>query len=384
MNNLKDNKIRIMHAIIGSGFGGLEKVAMNIINGLDRDIYERYLLCISSPTLLGDEYKDSSAKLITLNYGRGKHFSLPFKIQEIVKKNKINILHMHDFNPYFYCTLGTILNKSVKRVYTEHSGIYTCKKRHIKCIKMLYGFTDALVMVSGDLKKYYEDKIGINGKKLHVIYNGIHFEQPSDSFDPENIKKNIGIEKGDLIIGTACRLIEQKGLKYLINAAPMIVKEFPSVKFLIVGDGRLKETLESMVRDMKLVNYFRFLGYRKDVNELLNIFDVYTLPSLWEGLPLGVLEAMFCKKAIVASRVGGVPELIEDHATGILVDPDDSKQLGHMIVKLLKDENLRKILGQRAFEYCQHNFTIEKMINEYDGVYKNLFWGKLAGRKGLE
>jgi len=361
-----------MHAIIGSGFGGLEKVAMSIISGLDADFYERYLLCISSPTLLGEEYNGTGAKLIMLNYGRGKHYSLPFKLHEIVKKNAIDILHMHDFNPFFYCTLGTLANRSVRRVYTEHSGIYASKKRHLKCVRIFSGFTDAMVMVSRDLKRYYEDRLGVKPKKLQVIYNGIDYKEPPNSFDPEGIRKSIGIAREDLIIGTTGRLIEQKGLKYLIDAAPAIVREFPSVKFVIVGDGRLRETLESMVQDMKLTNHFRFLGYRKDVHALLSIFDVYALPSLWEGLPLVILEAMFCRKAIVASRVGGVPEILGENERGLLVEPGNSEELAREIVKLLKDEEMRKAIGRKSFDHVKENFTVEKMVQNYDRLYRTL------------
>ncbi len=361
-----------MHAIIGNNFGGLERVAVNIIAGLDRAAFEPYLVCIGRPDFMVEEFRRLDAGLIVLGYGRGKHLGLPFHLFEIARKYEIDILHTHDFLPFFYGTSATLPLRSLARVYTEHSGILSCQGRHLKLTRFLSPFTSAMIMVSGALKKFYEDKVGVSGDELKVIYNGIEFSETCDGSGEDSLKESFGLRPGELVIGTAVRLIEQKGLKFLIEAAPKILSQVPNAKFLIVGDGRLRNELECQSRELNLEKNLLFLGYRKDVHRILRLFDVYVLPSLWEGCPLGILEAMFCGIPIVATRVGGVPEIIENGLRGILVQEGDSTQLADAVIRLLQDRQLRMDLGERGFQYVREKFSAREMVRNYELLYRSV------------
>ena len=370
-------KIKVIHVIIGSGFGGLEKVVLDLLSGTDRQQFDLYLLCLGTPDLLEERFRASGVSVLSLGYGRGLKFSLPVAIRRVLLAHKIDIVHCHDFYPFFYCALATLGLRSVKKIYTEHSSVYSLSRRHFIAINVLSHLYDLLAMVSDELRTFYKERIHLGTAKIVVVHNGVPSLPLSSSAQRAALKEQLEIGE-KIVIGTAVRLIEQKGLEFLIGALPAIIKANKKVLLLIVGDGRLQEALRAKAVELGVIEQVRFLGYRSDVASLLSIMDIYVLPSLWEGLPLGLIEAMLAERPVVATRVGGVPELIIDGFNGRLVPPASSLELSCAIIELLRNEKKRREFGRNAQNHAKDAFSLEAMVSKYHELYLQMM-GSLRG-----
>jgi glycosyltransferase involved in cell wall biosynthesis len=174
------------------------------------------------------------------------------------------------------------------------------------------------------------------------------------------------------IVGTVTVLTPVKGVSHLIEAARMVCKRHPRALFVIVGDGPLRPSLERMVHELGLMGRVVFWGLRRDVREVLSIMDVFVLPSISEGMGLSLMEAMAMERPVVASRVGGVPELVMEGDSGVLVPPADPVQLAEGILWCLEERRRATEMGRRARQRVQQLFSVERMVKETDGVYQCL------------
>jgi len=170
----------------------------------------------------------------------------------------------------------------------------------------------------------------------------------------------------------------QKGYKYLIKAIPQVIKEFPQMKLLIIGGGGVpsettEEEIKRLVKILGLTNYVHFLGWRKDIGEILSICDLFVLPSLWEGFGLSNVEAMAAGIPVVATNVDAIPEVVSDGETGILVPPKNSGALANAILSLLKDPEKMRKMGQAGKKRAFTFFSAERMVKDYEKLYLSIF-----------
>jgi len=175
------------------------------------------------------------------------------------------------------------------------------------------------------------------------------------------------------IVGTVARLHRQKGIIDLMRAAGHIHRGSPEAKIVVVGGGPMERTLRIEAQKLGLQRFFVILGERREARELLSLFDVFVLPSLWEGLPLVLLEAAAMGKPIVATDIDGVREVIRDRETGLLVPPANPEKLAEAILRLLRDKDLAHKLGENAKATIPPSFTLAKMVGETEQLYLRLF-----------
>jgi glycosyltransferase involved in cell wall biosynthesis len=235
-------------------------------------------------------------------------------------------------------------------------------------------FIHQWVPVSKDLSHWLEHDIGINKRKIHLIKNGID----CDFFKPNNQKERSAelkkfASKEDIVIGTVGRLDPVKNQKVLIELfqelaiiAPELAKK---LKIAIIGDGPLYEELKSTIIKCQLEQVIWLPGARYNIVELISSFDVFILPSIAEGIPMTVLEAMAIGKPVIASNVGGLPEIIIN-STGVLVSPDNKEALTQSVLNLLKSKTKMEVMGRNARQHIKNNFSIENMINHYQQLYQ--------------
>jgi len=235
-------------------------------------------------------------------------------------------------------------------------------------------FNDRVIAVSESVKR---DLIcqGISPEKLTVIKNGIECESYQSPLERKNWrakrKKELSIGNGP-VVGTITRLSKQKDVHTFLYAISNVVRVFPSVRCLIVGDGPQRRELEDLSCRLALNGNIAFLGYRRDVREILNIFDIFVLSSLWEGLPLVVLEAMAASKPVIATQVPGTAEAVIDGTTGILVPLSNSEKLAESIKRLLEDQNLSQSMGEAGRRRVNKHFRVERMVDETEKLYLDL------------
>ncbi|HEV2287824.1 MAG TPA: glycosyltransferase [Candidatus Acidoferrales bacterium] len=176
-------------------------------------------------------------------------------------------------------------------------------------------------------------------------------------------------KKGEILVGSLGRLDPQKGFEFLIRAAALVVKEAPNVRFAVAGDGTQKKQLEELIVSLSLQEHFRLIGFRSDSGNFLAALDVYAVSSLWEGLPLALLEAMQLKKAVVATAVGGIPEVVRDHVNGILVPPQETEKLAAAILEVIRNRELRFGLGDIAPKAAEPFCDLKARAAELDSLF---------------
>jgi glycosyltransferase involved in cell wall biosynthesis len=361
----------ILHLIETKGPGGAEKVLIALADSMNQKRF-RSVVCLRDTGWLYEKLLERGIKSFILK-DTGLLFDVGYvgKLMRICKQEKVTLIHAHEFLMNFYGSLVGILSR-IPVVTTVHGRYYYWEKARRRMAMRFSAKHSQMVTVSQELSGFLEEKVGIPVERLRTIYNGISVGIYSHKKD--NISKMTlpGISSKTKIVGTVGNLYPVKGQIHLLRAIPLILQECPDVIFLFAGRGQLEETLKSEAVDLGIWDYVRFLGFVSDVPALLNILDVFTLPSLDECFPLSVLEAMAHAVPPVVTDVGGNREIIKEGETGYIVPPANPKALAGSIIRLLKDKELAKSMGEQAFEEVQKNFSLETMLSQYEGLYNSL------------
>lgn len=354
--------------------GGGQQHLLWLVQELDKSKFEVEAACEENGYLV-DELKKINIKVHPLNISNRPSIKSYVSTYRLLKKTCPNILHTHGGTAGFYGRLASIFNFKGTVIHTYHGIHYlnfdeSFLKRIYKSIdKFLLRFTDCTICVAqNDFELGLKEGV-IKSEKAVVIHNGIDIEKFSRYEEKSNFEIKLRTGKDTLVIGSVGRLHRQKGYEYLIKGSKAILEKFPHIKFVLIGDGELRNSLESLCQKIGVYNSFQFLGNQKNIPELLTQIDIFVLPSLWEGLPLVLLEAMAARKPIVATEVNGITEIIESEKEGLLIPPKDSEALSLALIRLLENDALRKTFALNSYAKVCSNFNITKMIRETENVY---------------
>ncbi len=189
---------------------------------------------------------------------------------------------------------------------------------------------------------------------------------------PAALHEELWLPHGSPIVGNVAALVPHKGQRHLVEAAALVVREVPDARFVIAGEGELRESLEHQIKSHNLEKHVILAGFRPDVLSLHKAFDIFVMSSVMEGLGTSLLDAMACGKPVVATNAGGMPEVVRDGETGILVPPRDDRALAQAIIRLLKDESLRQRMGAAGLSLANSRFSAERMVAETLDVYADV------------
>lgn len=378
-------KIRILEMIDQPFLGGGQINLLSLAKNLDRAKFEVFISSGEGGPLV-DEVKKNKIKHFPIHFSKRIKRKILSEIANLLETEKIDVLHTHGGVAGFYGRWAAQKTRTPVIIHTLHGIHYLhyrnllLKRAFILLERIFSRFTDALILVSeADRNRALTFKLAPLSK-MYIINNGIDFPKDEGVNSLERKKKELGIEISHPLVGTVARLHRQKGLTYLIKAAKKIRHAVPEVKILIVGGGPLRKKLERAARKAGLGNSLVFMGERGDATELLSIFDVFVLPSLWEGLPYVLMEASALGKPIVASDVEGVNEIIENEKTGMLVPPRNSENLAEAVIKLLHEKDYASKLGERAKKLIPPKYRLSKMVEETQNLYLKLFQIKTIQR----
>ena len=370
-----NGKINVLQLVEGFGLGGAEKKLKELIEYMDRDKFNTVVCSLG----LGDTIKEDFEKLGDLGIEVMEiprkvrvDFGLLFKIAKLIKEKDIDVV----MTTLFYAdVIGPLAGKlgKAKAVFSWEtiSAPWWLYKRRLWPYQFAIRYCKKVVSVSKATARFLIDERGVPEKKVMIIPYGVNLDQYNTSDDGSEKRKSIGLKKDDLVVGMVGRLVPQKGHVYLIEAAETVVKTFPDVKFVLAGDGELHEELVAKAKKHGVDKNFVFLGFRHDVDELLSTFDIFTLPSLYEGLPNVVLEAMASGLPIVATPADGTKEAVVDNETGILVPIKDVEKLATALIKLLKDKKLAKEMGEKGRKRVEEEFSLEKQVRSFEKLYES-------------
>jgi glycosyltransferase involved in cell wall biosynthesis len=366
-----------LHIIDSSGLYGAEKVILTLLEELRGSEYPGILGCIrekkTEKVEIAERARESGIPTYYFTMKRGLNPLGIYEIVKFIKYNRISLVHSHGYKPNIF--LGILFWRHFPVISTVHGWLKSGNDRKGRIYELLDSNAlkrlDCLVAVSEAVKKDLV-KRGIAIEKIVTIYNGINTEYFQNVFDVSVVKKEYVIDQGDFVIGTAGRLSKEKGHSYLIKAFADLVRDSQRVKLIIAGEGPLRTELEDLVGKLALSNHVRFLGYEKNIVRFLSAIDVFILPSLTEGLPISLLEAMASGKPVIASGVGGIREVIQNNINGIVIPPMDAKAILDSIKFLYHNKEQRTRIGFEGKKHVTVNFSSEDMALAYQNLYSKI------------
>lgn len=347
--------------------GGITTYVLTLATGLKKKGHNIYVA--SSGGVFSEKLKEAGAVYIPIPIKTKKEISPKilasmFMLQKENSKYDFDIIHAHTRTTQ---VLGALLSRSLGIPY-----ISTChgffKKRILRRIFPCWG--SMVIAISQQVKEHLVKDFRVDEKKIAVVNNGVDIEK----FMVKNLgfrvqrKKELGLTDGP-VIGIVARLSDVKGHNYLILAMKEVLKKVPQAQLLIVGEGKIKNGLVRLVDELGISKSVFFKPEVFDTREVLSVMDVFVMPSLKEGLGLGLMEAMASGLAVVGSDVGGIKSLIKDGHTGLLVKPADSLGLTVKLLELLENDEKRNSYGRAAQVFISDNFSADKMVLETEGVY---------------
>lgn len=364
---MKTKLIQITHDL---AIGGLQQVVVNICRSIDRDKFDVSVLCLRE---LGEFVPEVEALGIKVHFlpqkKNGTDYFSFLKVAKILRQEKIEVIHTHNTQPFVDGTIGALLSGVKTIVHTDHARDFPDKFRYMLAEHLMSYFAYKVIGVSEHTSRNLIEYEKISPKKVMTIGNGVDGARFEIEIDRQAKRDELGIKNNGPIIGLGVRLAKQKGITYLLQAMPQVINVFSDITLVIVGDGELKGELQKEAMQLGIDKNVLFLGSRLDIPELLKLFDIYVLPSLWEGMPMVLLEAMAAGCPVIATDVGGVSKVIDDQQNGLLVESQKPEQLAAAVVQLLKDERLRKEYARKALWKFQKKFSADIMTRQYERLY---------------
>ncbi len=365
---LTESKIRVLFITSNLGIGGLERVIVQLCMHLDKQKFIPAVCCIHFKGDLAAELEKQNIRIFELN-SKKKDYLAFLKILPVIEEFKPQIVHTHNINASIDGIIASVIKKVPIRIHTDHARTFPDKTRYMLAEKIISSFINRIIAVTEETRENLIRFEKIDKRKIQVISNGISSIALKTETEIKKKKKEMGLLHFEFLIGTVVRLEVQKGLIHLIRAVPLILQKFPFTGFIIAGRGTQREILEREAEMLGVSRSVNFLGPRLDIGDILNLLDVYVLSSVWEGLPMSLLEAMSCQRPIVATRVGGIPQAIADGESGILVPPASPVHLAQAICKMLENGVLRQRLAVEARRRFEKNFTVATMVQTHQDIY---------------
>jgi glycosyltransferase involved in cell wall biosynthesis len=299
--------------------------------------------------------------------------SAAWRLARVVKRLEPQIIHAHDPHGVAMASLALSLGTT-----TPAPGLIASRRVdfHLKgnsFSRWKHRQVDCFVCASEAIRRMVVAD-GVPEERTVTVHEGIDVEHVLAA-PVVSVHEAFWLPHHAPIVGNVAALVPHKGHRHLIDAARLVIQQVPDARFIILGEGELREQLERQVHEHHLEKHVLLPGFRTDVLGCLKSFDLFVLSSVTEGLGTSLLDAMACSRAIVATRTGGIPEVVDEDRTGLLVAPRDHAALAEAIVKLLTDHDRRRQMGEAGFERVRDRFTVERMVGETAAVY-----ARVAGR----
>ena len=369
-------RVRVLTLVDTLRPGGAERLATTVARSLDRSRFEP-IVCVSrpveAPSPLIDDLESCGVPLVRLERRSRVDLSAWRPLVQLLRRERIDIVHSHMFGSNVWAALVTGIARVPVFVAHVHSWSFENQPHRVGLDRELVARRADLVLTVSRADRHRMVELGgLPADKVRVVMNGIVPPSPTGA----DVRAELGIPADSQVIGTVAVLRKEKAHEVLLDAAERLVDEFPRLRVLIAGTGPEEERLRALVRARALESRVLLLGFRRDVPDVLAALDVLVLSSDREGSPLAVMEAMAAGKPTVATRVGGVPDLLEDGEHGVLIPPRNPAALADALRPLLRDPRRAQALGRRARERQRRDFDIAATSRRIEDIYESLLDGK--------
>lgn len=369
---------KCLHILPMNKLSGAEKMALILCRNMKH--YEPIVVCGGDD--LKNLFEKNGVKSYTLNFCTKKRLSTIKALKNIIQENRIEILHAHDNN----ASLNAYLVKKIYQLEIKIiSHIHNCypwlkgdnfNKKIDRFLRQRYDYNITCGKFVYDF--YSENATYFEPEKTEIISNAIDVEEimKIDLANSQEVIQEFNIPKDKTILGFIGRLDEQKGIIPFINEFAKYKDDFGDCRILLVGNGSQEEEIRSLIKELEVEELFILTGFQNDVYKFYSIIDVFILPSLYEGLPMVLLEAMTFKKTVVSMNVGSISEVIENNKTGILIEKGNYEQFIFGLKKIKEEKLCREKIGKNAIEYIKEKFDIKAYVDKVEQCYETIIQDK--------
>ncbi len=355
-------KINILQLVYGFGVGGGELKLLELLRYLNRDKYNITVVSVGLGGPLEEKFRELGFPTFIISKSSRFDLTLPFKLAKIMRETQTDLMMSTLFFADIIGAAATLLYKP--RAFVSWEVITGQLRVHQKWMyKMFASRFDMVAAVSNSIHPFIEKDRGQDPKKIRTIYYGVDLKK----YAPRK-KKN----DDKIIFGTVARLVHQKGHTFLLDAIPAVLEKYPNARWRFVGGGDKESVLRQQAERLGIAHAVEFTGNQSDVPSFLHSFDVFVLPSLWEGFPNVLLEAMACGLPVIATSVEGTIELVVDDETGILVPKENPQALTAAMMRVLESPNLIEQFGKAGRQRVEEHFSLEKQVREFEELYDKL------------
>jgi glycosyltransferase involved in cell wall biosynthesis len=366
------SKINILHVIDKLRVGGAEKHVVRLANGLDKTRFNSIICCLEGEGPLLKELKGHTTYVFQKK--GGLDLNLMLKLRKVIKKEKIDIIHAHHVTQAEYSLVSSILGRTPV-IITRH-GMHNINMKDVFILKLLYPLASKLLFVSKAALKYYHKKEKVPLKKSLVLYNGICVDDYKNA-KPDKIINEFNLKREDIKIGFVGRLFPAKDISCFLHMAKRVSSKINKPRFFIVGGGPSEKKAKEIAYSFGLDNIV-FTGFRNDVPQIISAMDIVVLTSVTESCPFVLLETMSAGKPVVASNIGGVPEIIKDGFNGLLATPKHPQEFAENVITLAKSRKLREKIGKNGQKIAESFFSINRFIKNHEKLYGEIVAKKIA------
>jgi glycosyltransferase involved in cell wall biosynthesis len=355
--------------------GGAEEMVLNLVRRLPGR-FEPAVVCIHHAGPIGEEIQRTGVPFTVLGLNPGVLRPLDvLKLRDFLQRAHPVIVHTFLLTGSLYGRFAAMM-AGVPIVIGTEVNIYENKRPlHARMERWLMAGTDAVIASASSVKDFYTRQVAADPAKVEVIYNAVDWSQLETTMNRDAFRDSIGVPRDAMLAAIIARLTEQKAHRVLFDA----LAQHPGLQhlhLLVVGDGELGDELRQRVETHGLQRRVHFVGARRDLGNVLAAVDLFTMPSLWEGLPLSLVLAMGAGLPVVATRVAGIPEVVQDNVNGLLVSPGKSDELAAALARIVADVSLRKSLGERARAFVRPRFGVEQYVESITSLYDRLLEAK--------
>ena len=371
----RGGRIRVVHLVLSVDFAGLEMVVYDLARGMDRSRFEPHVVCLRSPGGLADRFHAAGIPFHSLDCRELPKVRTLFKLTRLLRRLRPHVLHTHNPSPHMFGMLAAPLAEVPVLVHTKRGRNYPHKPRAVFVNRVAALLTDCIVPVSEAAAEVARRVERVAPRRIRVIRNGIDLSEFPARKDDQSRQPRRAIHVG--------RLIRLKDQFTLLRATRLVVDRCPDFGLDIIGNGPERDALLALSKELKLEPNVRFLGFRKDVRELLPAAEFFILCSLSEGISISILEAMAAGLPVVATRVGGNGEVVEDGKTGLLVPPQTPEALANAMLEIHVAPERARQMGQAGRDRIELEFDLKAVVTRYEALYLDLLDSRFPNGRPL-
>jgi L-malate glycosyltransferase len=296
--------------------------------------------------------------------------SAAWRLARVIAQERPDVIHAHDPHGVAMAALGLSMSTSSAKPPLVAARRVDFRLRGNALSRWKYRQVDCFICASEFIRRMLV-RDGIDEERAVTVHEGIDLERVTAA-PAADLRGEFWLPRDSPIVGNVAALVPHKGQRHLIDAAALVVKKVPDARFIIAGEGELRASLERQIKDLALEKHVLLAGFRPDALSVHKGFDIFVMSSVTEGLGTSLLDAMACGKPIVATTAGGIPEVVVNNQTGILVPPRDHEALARALVALLRDEGAQEVMGAEGLLRVRERFTAERMVQETLAVYRRV------------